>query len=104
VLRRIIVLSVVACFVQLVGPAFAQRSEEPTAADKARLAVGRVETCPKRTTEVFLRNKTSLKGCVLDVSEDHFGLVDSKTGKVTRINYDDVVIVKTRGRAAAACP
>jgi hypothetical protein len=37
-----------------------------------------------------------LIGCVVDVSEDHFGVVDIKTGKLTRATYDEVARVKKR--------
>lgn len=100
VLRRPIVLSLVVYLVQSATPALAQRADQPTTADKARAAIVKVGTCPKTRAEVFFKDKTSLKGCVVDVSEDHFGIVDAKTGKVTRASYDDVVQVKRRGRPA----
>jgi hypothetical protein len=98
VLRRVILLSLVVYLVQSAIPAYAQRADQTTAADKTRAAVVKVGTCPRAKIEVFFNNKTSLKGCVVDVSEDHFGIVDAKTGKVTRATYDEVAKVKRRER------
>lgn len=97
-LRRLIVLSFVVFLVQSASPAYAQSAGQTTAADKARAAIAKLGTCPKAKVEVFFNNKTSLKGCVVDVSEDHFGIVDAKTGKVTRASYDEVAKVKRRER------
>lgn len=99
-LRRLIVLSLVACFAQFAGLAFGQRSEQAKAADQTRAALVKIGTCPKNKAEVLLHDKTVLKGCVVDISDDHFGIVDAKTGKATRVNYDDVVRLKRLGRAA----
>ena len=95
-LRRVILLSLVIYLVQSASPAYAQRADQTTAADKTRAAIVKVGTCPGAKIEVFFNNKTSLKGCVVDVSEDHFGIVDAKTGKVTRATYDEVARVKRR--------
>lgn len=99
-LRKLIRLSLVIYLVQSAAPAFAQRTDQVTTADKARAAIAKLGTCPKAKVEVLFRDKTSLKGCVVDVSEDHFGIVEAKTGKVTRASYDDVAGVKKRGHAA----
>ena len=96
VLRRVILLSLVIYLMQSAIPAYGQRADQPTAADKMRAAIVKVGTCPRAKIEVFFNNKTSLKGCVVDVSEDHFGVVDAKTGKVTRATYDEVARVKRR--------
>jgi hypothetical protein len=98
VLRRLILLSLVVYLVQSATPAYAQSAGQITAADKARAAIAKLGTCPGAKVEVFFNNKTSLKGCVVDVSEDHFGIVDAKTGKVTRATYDEVAKVKRRER------
>jgi len=94
VLKRLIVMSLVVYLVQSATPASAQQADQTTATDKARAAIAKLGTCPKAKVEVFFKDKTSLKGCVVDVSEDHFGIVDAKTGKVTKATYDDVAKVK----------
>ena len=99
-MRRLIVLSLVVYLVQSATPAYAQRADQTTAADKARAAIAKLGTCPRAKVEVFFKDKTSLKGCVVDVSEDHFGIVDAKTGKVTKATYDEVARVKRRERPA----
>ena len=96
VLKRVILLSLVSYLVQSTTPAHAQRAGQTMTADKARAAIVKLGTCPKAKVEVFFNNKTSLKGCVVDVSEDHFGVVDIKTGKLTRATYDEVARVKKR--------
>jgi hypothetical protein len=98
VLKRVILLSLVIYLVQSTIPAEAQRADQITLADKARAAIAKLGTCPRAKVEVFFNNKTSLKGCVVDVSENHFGIVDAKTGKVTRASYEEVAKVKRRGR------
>jgi len=98
VLRRLFVLSLVVYLVQSAAPTYAQRADQATAADKARVAIAKLGTCPKARVEVFFNDKTSVKGCVVDVSDDHFGIVDAKTGKVTKANYEDVVRVKRHVR------
>ena len=97
-LKRLIVLSLVVYLVQSATPASAQQTDQTTAADKARAAIAKLGTCPKAKVEVFFKDKTSLKGCIVDVSDDHFGIVDAKTGKVTKATYDDVAKVKRRER------
>ncbi len=99
-LRRLILLSLVVYLVHSATPANAQSADQATAADKARAAIVKLGTCPKAKVEVFFKDKTSLKGCVLDVSEYHFGIIDARTGKVTRATYDEVVQVKRRERPA----
>lgn len=99
-LKRLIVLSLVVYLVQSATPAYAQRADQITATDKARAAIAKVGTCPRAKVEVFFKDKTSLKGCVIDVSEDRFGIVDVKTGKVTKATYDEVAQVKRRERPA----
>ena len=97
-MKRVILLSLVVYLVQSATPANAQRTDPTTAADKMRAAIVKVGTCPKAKVEVFFNNQTSLKGCLVDVSEDHFGIVDAKTGKLTRATYDEVAKVKRRER------
>jgi hypothetical protein len=99
-LKRLIVLSLVVYLVQSVTPAQAQRADQATASDKARAAIAKLGTCPRAKVEVFFKDKTSLKGCVVDVSDDHFGIVDAKTGKVTKAAYDEVAKVKRHERPA----
>lgn len=94
--KRLIVLSLVVYLVQSTTPAYAQSADQATAAEKARAAIAKIGTCPKAKVEVFFKDRTSLKGCIVDVSEDHFGIVDARTGKVTRATYDDVAQVKRR--------
>jgi hypothetical protein len=96
VLRRVILLSLVIYLVQFATPAPAQPGAQVTAADKARAAIAKLGTCPKAKVEVFFNNQPSLKGCIVDVSEDHFGIVDARTGKITRATYDEVAKVKRR--------
>ena len=95
-LKRVMLLSLVSYLVQSTSPAYAQSAGLTMTADKARAAIVKLGTCPKAKVEVFFNNKTSLKGCVVDVSEDHFGVVDIKTGKLTRATYDEVARVKKR--------
>jgi hypothetical protein len=98
VLKRLIVLSLVVYLVQSASPAHPQQADQTTAADKMRAAIAKLGTCPKAKIEVFFKDKTSLKGCVVEVSDDHFGIVDAKTGKVTKATYADVAKVKRRER------
>lgn len=98
-LKRLIVLSLVVYLVQSATLAYAQQADQ-RAADKARAAIAKLGTCPRAKVEVLFKDKTSLKGCVIDVSEDHFGIVDAKTGKVTKATYDEVAKVKRRERPA----
>jgi len=44
--------------------------------------------------EVKLRDKTKIKGYVQEIAEDHFVVVDSRTGAVTTVAYSQVRQIK----------
>ena len=71
-LRRVILLSLVIYLVQSAVPAYAQRADQTTAADKTRAAIAKLGTCPGAKVESVLQG--------------------------TKATYDEVAQVKRRER------
>src|SRR5205085_7714280 len=64
------------------GPAAGKTAADEKAAPAAKVKAGiaRLGTGPQARVEVKLRDGTRLKGYVSELGDDHFVLMDSKTG------------------------
>lgn len=100
--RSLIALSVVSFLMQSTLIGFAQGgqgSQESIAVIKTRAAVAKASRTAKVT--VTLKDKTKLKGFVLNADNDCFTLVDSKTGSTANcIQYANVLRVERQRRPA----
>lgn len=99
-LTRLIALTLVSFLMQTTLVIFGQRDARISQADRVRVAVAKRGKCPKTKIEVTLQGNTTLKGCIIDAGQDHFAVVDSKTGKPTTVDYAQVLTMKAARRPA----
>lgn len=80
--------------------AVASPAQEDDAKSKAKVKYALIEigTGLNARVEIKLRDKTKLKGYVSELDDDHFTLVQDKTGASTRIAYQQVQKVKGQRR------
>lgn len=76
--------------------------EETKFAAKVKAAIDKIGTGTDARIEVKLRDKTKLKGYVSERSEDHFIIVDAKTGVATMVMYPQVKQVKGHNLSTGA--
>ena len=97
--RLLIVLSLVlslACYPAV--KANSNPEEDAKAAAKVKSALAKLGTGPHVRVEIKLRDKTKLKGYVSELGDEHFTLVQDKTGAVTEVAYPQVQKVKGKNR------
>ncbi len=71
-------------------------------AEKVKAGITKLGTGPQARVEVKLRDKTKLAGYVSEASDDHFVIVDSKTGASTAVAYPQVVKAKGHNLSTGA--
>ncbi|MGI8467446.1 MAG: hypothetical protein ACR2N3_03250 [Pyrinomonadaceae bacterium] len=59
--------------------------------------VAGVGTEPNRKIKITLKDGTKLKGYITEIKDDYFALLDTKSGKVTSVQYSQVVEAKRDG-------
>ena len=77
-----------------------QAEREPLQAEKVKVKVTRIGTGKKARVEVKLRDNTKLKGYVGEIAQEHFTVIDSKHGTVTKVPYVEVQQIKNTDRSA----
>ena len=82
----------------------ASPKNEPDAksVEKVHTAIAKFGTGPAARVEVKLRDQTKLKGYIDQVADDHFVVVDDKTGAATRVAYPQVKQVKGNNLSTGA--
>lgn len=80
-------------FVQPVA-ASTKAEKEAQFVEKVKAGINTLGTGPEARVEVRLRDKRKLKGYVSEAAEDHFTVVDAKTGVATAVPYPQVKVVK----------
>ena len=85
--------------VSFVAPlsASAWTDSEALFAARVKAEIAKLGAGPAARVKVKLRDKTKLEGYVTEVGEDHFVVADKKTGAPARVEYAEVVQVKSRG-------
>ena len=83
----------ITCAVEAVR-AETREDNQARTAEKVKEGITRLGTGEQARVELKLRDKTKLKGYVSEVSDDHFVVVDKKTGAATRVSYGQVQQVK----------
>lgn len=81
-------------------PLKASSNSEKEAKDAAKVksALTKLGTGPDARVEIKLRDKTKLKGYISELGDDHFIVVQDKTGTATQIAYPQVQKVKGKNR------
>ena len=90
---KFLTLSLVVLLLQSI-PGKAQNPPATSDIWKLRAIVAASGTCPKGKVVVTLRDKTKLKGCIHDPTEDQFSIVDSKSGGLTKVTYGEVTKIE----------
>jgi hypothetical protein len=68
--------------------------KEAKLAAKVKAGIVKLGTGPAAQVELKLRDKTKLKGYVYEIAEDHFVVIDARTGAATVVPYPQVTQVK----------
>jgi hypothetical protein len=71
-----------------------QTGKEAEVARKVKTKIAKLGSGSKARVEVKMKNDTTVKGHVSEISEDHF-LVADKMGTSTKVNYAEVTQLKT---------
>jgi hypothetical protein len=87
-----------------VGTSVASSKEEKEAklAADVKAGITKLGTGPAAHVELKLRDKTKLKGYVQEIADDHFVVIDDRTGAVTRVAYPQVKHVKGNNLSTGA--
>lgn len=94
-LRSLVVLSLLVSLVCYTSvKASSKPQEDAEARAKVKYALIELGTGPDARVKIKLRDKTELKGYISDLDEDHFTLVQDKTGASIEIAYAQVQKIK----------
>ena len=74
--------------------ASSREEKEAKLAGVMKAGIVKLGTGPAARVEVKLRNKTKLKGYIQEIAEDHFVVIDDRTGAATEVSYPQVKQVK----------
>jgi hypothetical protein len=77
-------------------------TKEARSVEKIKSAIARLGAGPDARIEVNLKDKRKLKGYVSEVGDDHFVVVDNKTGAATTVPYPQVRQVKGNNLSTGA--
>lgn len=80
-------------------PVYSQSDNPDPLADKARVDVSSLGT--GKQVEVKLRDKSKLKGHIIETAQDSFTLADSKSATTRTVAYADVAQVKKVGSGSS---
>jgi hypothetical protein len=97
-LKRVLVLVLSGLLIQVAGArlAFGAANGEKEAAhiQKVKAAIAKLGVGRDARVSVKLRDKTTVKGYILEAGVDHFAVADLKTASSISLGYSDVVQVK----------
>jgi hypothetical protein len=85
-------------------PAYAESKADKQVrlVEKIKAGVNQLGTGEQARIEVNLTDKTKLKGYISEATDDHFVVVDSKTGAATHVTYGQVRQVKGNNLSTGA--
>ena len=86
----ILIISAIHIFVQFSAFAQTQNDKDLRLVLNVKNTIARVGTEPNRKLKVRLRDGTKLKGYITEIKDDHFALLDTKSGKVVSVEYSQV--------------
>ncbi|HEX8494894.1 MAG TPA: hypothetical protein VF658_18780 [Pyrinomonadaceae bacterium] len=94
-LRSLVVLTLLVSLVCYTSVrASSNPDQDAEARAKVKYALIELGTGPDARVKIKLRDKTELKGYISDLDDDHFTLVQDKTGASIEIAYEQVQKVK----------
>ncbi len=97
-LKKYVIVTLVAGLLNLflAASAFAGTTEDQKAAlaEKVKAGIAKLGTGPNAKVELKLYDNTKIKGYVSEAFEDHFVVIDAKTGAATEPTYPQVKQVK----------
>ena len=71
-------------------PASAQSQDEARQTEKVKQTILKLGTGAKARVEIALKDNRKLQGHVTEITDDHFVIIDSKTGAATTVLYSQV--------------
>ena len=91
-----LILTVLVINLSLSATAFAETTAEKTAkfAEKVKASVAKLGSGKDALVSVKLKDGTRLKGYVGEIADDHFSVMNSKTGTATAVDYRNAKQVK----------
>ena len=105
-LKRLLSLVLIGSIIMVAGGTSALAAEanakEAASIEKVKAAIAKLGTGPSAQVKITLRDKNKLKGYIKEANEDHFVLVDEKTGASTEIAYPQVKQVKGHNLSTGA--
>lgn len=90
----------VACARTVVANTGAEK--EARAIEKIKAGLAKLGTGKEARVEVKLKGKTKLKGYLSEVADDHFVVIDAKSGEATKVLYPQVGQVKGNNLSSGA--
>lgn len=87
------------------GVTFAASSREDKDAKfaaKVKTGITKLGTGPDARVELKLRDKTKLKGHIQEIADDHFTVIDERTGAAREVPYPQVKQVKGNNLSTGA--
>src|SRR2546427_404560 len=104
--RKVLSLTLVSFLLNLVcfSPILAgtRTDKESQFADRVKASIAKLGTGPEAHVELKLRDGKKLKGYVAQIADDHFVVVDVKTGGTTAVPYPQVKQVKGNNLSTGA--
>jgi len=104
--KKIASLAIVSALVSVLCSSSAvarpRNERDAKAAEKVHAALVKLGTGTAARVEVKLRDKTKLRGYVEQVADDHFVVVDEKTGATTTVAYPQVKQVQGNNLSTGA--
>jgi len=104
--KKVLSLTLVSFLLNLVcfTPTIAttRTEKESQFADRVKASIAKLGTGPAAHVELKLRDGKKLKGYIAQIADDHFVVVDVKTGGTTAIPYPQVKQVKGNNLSTGA--
>ena len=104
--RKVLLLVLAAVMITCAGVQTAyggsKEDKQLRLAEKIKVGITQLGTGEQARVELKLSDKTKLKGYISEATDDHFVVVDKKTGASTRVAYGQVQQVKGNNLSTGA--
>lgn len=105
-LKKLLSLLIIGSIMLVAGGRYAvaagSDAKEAAFTEKVKAEIAKLGTGPSAQVQIKLRDKTKLKGYIKESNDDHFVLVNEKTGAATEVAYPQVKQVKGNNLSTGA--